>query len=58
MASANSGTRLTNLLISFWKEHRNLGVLSSTDRVFVEELRQWAKKKGYRVEVSPDKDES
>jgi len=49
---------MSNLVISFWKEHRNVGVLSSTDKAFVEELRQWAKKKGYRVETVPEKDES
>jgi len=40
----------TNLVISIWQEHHNLAVLSSTDAKFIEEVKQWAKKKGYRVE--------
>jgi hypothetical protein len=40
----------TNQVISFWHEGHNLGVLSSCDAKFIEEMRRWAKKNGYRVE--------
>lgn len=50
MASANSGTTNRNWVISFWKDGHHLGVLSATDERFIEEMRKWAKEKGYRVE--------
>ena len=37
-------------VIAFWNEKHNVGVLSSTDKEFVEELKTWAKANGYRVE--------
>lgn len=37
-------------LISFWCKMRNVGVLSSSDEDFIEELKRWATANGYRVE--------
>lgn len=42
--------RLVNTVLSFWKDGHNLGVLSSTDTKFIEAMRQWAKRQGYKVE--------
>lgn len=47
-----------NFLVSLWHGEHNVGVLSSTSAEFVEELRRWATKRGYRVEVSSDKKDS
>jgi hypothetical protein len=45
---------VTNLLVSLWHGEHNVGVLSSTSAEFVAELKRWAEKHGYRVEVSPN----
>ena len=37
-------------LISFWSETQNIGVLSSTDKQFIDALKGWAAANGYRVE--------
>jgi hypothetical protein len=37
-------------VISFWSKTHNVGVLSSTDEEFIEELKRWAAANGYRVE--------
>jgi len=39
-----------NVVISLWKNGTNVGVLSSTDEKFLEKIRRWAKRNGYRVE--------
>ena len=46
VAARNSGT---NQVISLWKDGHNVGVLSSTDAKFLEEMKEWARKKGYEV---------
>ena len=38
--SESDGTK--SRVISFWNNSRNVGVLSSTDKRFIDELRQWA----------------
>lgn len=53
--SGSSGTK--NLLISFWHQGHNVGVLSSTDEEFAKKVEQWAKEMGYRVERR-DREES
>jgi len=37
-------------VISFWNSLGNVGVLSSTDKNFIDELKRWANANGYRVE--------
>jgi hypothetical protein len=40
----------TNQVLAFWHGQHHLGVLSTFDKDFAKELREWAKKQGYRVE--------
>jgi hypothetical protein len=40
----------TSRLISFWHRDHHLGILSSTDSKFIEQLESWAYANGYRVE--------
>lgn len=39
-----------NHVVSLWSGIHNVGVLSTTDEEFLQVLKQWAIKKGYRVE--------
>lgn len=43
-----------NRVLSFWKRKRNVGVLSTTDEEFIEEMKKWARENGYRVEDSDE----
>jgi len=38
--SESDGTK--SQVISFWNNSRNVGVLSSTDKRFIDELKRWA----------------
>lgn len=44
--------KLKNHVVSLWSGIHNVGVVSTTDEEFLELLKQWAVKKGYRVEES------
>ena len=49
----------TNKVLSFWKNSHNVGVLSSTDKHFIEQMERWAKRNGYTVKiVGKEKEES
>ena len=47
-----------NLVLSFWFEGRNLVGISTTSAKVAEELKEWAKKKGYRVVEGATDEES
>lgn len=46
---------MTNLLVVFWLGEKNVGVLSATDEDFVNQLREWARDKGYRTSTKRQK---
>ena len=46
----SEGDITSSRLISFWHENHHLGILSSTDTRFIEQLEAWAYANGYRVE--------
>ena len=54
---ASKAQRPSSFVVSLWDEHRNVAVISSCDRKFLAQLKQWAKSLGLRVEM-PEKDES
>jgi 3-hydroxyisobutyrate dehydrogenase-like beta-hydroxyacid dehydrogenase len=41
--------RPKNVVLSFWLKGVNILVISTTSEKVAEELKEWAKKKGYRV---------
>lgn len=44
-------------VVSLWKDGYNLGVLSSTEPRVIEELRLWAKERGYQIKPEPEEKE-